>query len=435
MEEKELTIPATTPRNAPCPCGSGKKFKSCHMAAPALTEKEIAQRNKTYFPEKKKLEVPPLSEKELSDTMNKVADKMEAEGVNLHLERDKPMLREKVDKELKDAEAKMQADGVLPPPEPKPEEKLLEMKVSKRKKFHIVLCDSKFGQQVGFTSQNFRGQFVQPMKRTKHDGSKQKEILYSAKHLMSPQDSYLWMDETRMRVLIINANPIDHQSFGMDDLMVNIAQLGYDVAMVREEFSNYKGDDNYTWTTTKEIFQGRTAKVYTMSCVDILTKIHPLVIKKMRTSQRRAIELLQKPDLKKLEKVELINHAIFVTQTPAPFITLADAVSFPDTEITRRYRFAEDILFTYYLRENLQIYPPVPFEGQKLLKGKAVMQYSAERKKWELLRVVENLPEQDLQNEIEASIPQLIQQQNDKEEDNSDDRAQAVPPASDLERP
>ncbi|MFT7580069.1 MAG: hypothetical protein ACI9MR_001736 [Myxococcota bacterium] len=29
-----------TPRNAPCPCGSGKKYKQCHLGIEAVAEKQ-----------------------------------------------------------------------------------------------------------------------------------------------------------------------------------------------------------------------------------------------------------------------------------------------------------------------------------------------------------------------------------------------------------
>lgn len=414
-----------TGRNEPCPCGSGKKFKACCMTATALSDKEKDRRQKTYFPEKKK-PVPvekfepkdgPLTVEKFVETMEKVVE-------------DKPLLREKVHAELVEAHAKQQAaepETYLPVA---PEDPPLPMKVAKGKKWHIVLVDSTFGKSVGFISQNFRGRFLQPLKRKRKDGSGTNEIIQSAKDLVSQYDSYLWLDETRNRVLIINANPVDHQIYGMDDLMVNIAQLEYDVALIREENSNYKGDANHTWTITKEIFRGQVVKVYTMGYVDVLTRIHPLVIKKTRLSHKRIIELLQKPDLNKLQMVDMINMAIHVTNTPAPFITVADALAFPEKEIRRRYRFAEDILFNYFLRDNPDIFPPVPFHGQKILKGNKVMHYDEVHRTWNLLRVVENLPEQELQKEIDESINNQLSQQNEKQNSES---TQTLPTAGNLE--
>ncbi len=39
--EAEDDVPATTGRNDPCPCGSGKKYKQCHLVADEAKAREV----------------------------------------------------------------------------------------------------------------------------------------------------------------------------------------------------------------------------------------------------------------------------------------------------------------------------------------------------------------------------------------------------------
>ena len=249
------------------------------------------------------------------------------------------------------------------------------------------MIDSAFALSVGFTSQNFKGRPVKPRKITSKG---MRPIVIGANQLVDINDTYLWLDEGKMRVIIAKTDPHEHNIFGLDDLMVNIAQLGYDVCLARTENSDYKNEEPYTFTDVVEDFRGQKVKIYTMSSFDILTKIHPIVLKKIRNTHANIIETIQKLEIDRLKKIDLINYAISISDPTIPFISGDDALFMPESEVNRRYPFAEDILFHYFLRDAPHIFPPNPHPGRKILKQDCVMEYDGEG--WVLFRKLQQEP-------------------------------------------
>lgn len=258
----------------------------------------------------------------------------------------------------------------------KPKKK--ETKV-KKPKSHIVMVDSAFGKKVGFVSQYFKGGLIKPMETYLAKGVR---ATIPARQLMQgSENSWLWMDEANNRVIICNLMPIDKTIMGQDELMVNIAQIGFDVAFARPMDHNITYDEPYIFTITEEKFQKEDVKMYTMTFRDILINLHPMVLKKIRLTSEKIMSDILRQFLTHDEKINLINHAMQLIRNDFVIITGVKALMMPDDEVNQRYIAAENLLFSYYYRDHPDVFPPNPFIGMKVLKGEVAMEYVGE-KQW-----------------------------------------------------
>lgn len=240
-------------------------------------------------------------------------------------------------------------------------------------KNHIVLVDSAFGRRIGFVSAHFQGDFSPVVKPKKVRG----------RGRMAPQKkdprqhySFLWLDEANNRVVLSRIQERRHTDFGMPELMVCIAQEGFDCVI----YSSLKADapkftEPYNFLESVEEIRGEPVRVHKMTPEQVLEHIMPLVEERKKYNAEAMLKLAQSPTMSRADAVAMIRRAITILK-PGDYFEGVD--HFSDQDLEPRIRAAQNILVNYYGIDNDTAFPPKPDVGEVVMKriGGIVLNFS-----------------------------------------------------------
>ena len=182
--------------------------------------------------------------------------------------------------------------------------------------------------------------------------------------------SRLWIQEAKNRMILTAVFEKEKNDFATMELMVMIAEvLKMDCCMIFNMSKDFKAPDlraPYVWAESEEEYDGRKAKVYTMKAEDILNNLRPICMEKLRFSDEKVVEILQKEDPEVGEMELVINVASRYVDPVARYVPLD-----PEKILLNKRKFsaAQVVLYSKYFKERPMHFPPNPGHGDAILKS------------------------------------------------------------------
>lgn len=231
-----------------------------------------------------------------------------------------------------------------------------------KEKNHVVYVDSSFGRSIGFVSEHFKGAFT--VKTPARKGFRRGHV--PAKNYFQ-HGSFLWLDQGRNRVVLSNVIEREHTLFGLPELMVCIAQSGYDCVLyadIAKPAPEVRAP--YLFRIGEEEIAGRRTRVMTMTPEDVEEHLVPFVEERKKFSRDTVIDLAKRSDMSRQEAVGLIRHAWNILEPKKPLQQL-DLVS--DQDLFERVGAAQNIIINYYCGDDVSAVTPNPHIGEVLVKN------------------------------------------------------------------